>query len=154
MHVNLLQHCVQAIDMSINLAITLQWTFTDTSTPKRAKQSSNYFGRMVSVFFDDGKKYVNWSHHRQRSEEWRMDHSLWRWLQGQMWWSCSRWWLHTYKWLAVSEHAVHSLNCQWTIHSYFQTHISTVIIILCFATLMAGTASTKMHAEWSSPATN
>ena len=58
MHVNLLQHCVQAIDMSINLAITLQWTFTDTSTPKRAKQSSNYFGRMVSVFFDDGKKYV------------------------------------------------------------------------------------------------
>ena len=54
MHVNLLQHCVQAIDMFINLAITLQWTFTDTSTPKRAKQSSNYnyFG---SVLFDDGK---------------------------------------------------------------------------------------------------
>jgi len=60
MHVNLLQHCVQAIDVSINLAITLQWTFTDTSTPKRAKQSSNYnyFGRRVSVLFDDGKKYV------------------------------------------------------------------------------------------------
>jgi len=33
MHVNLLQHCVQAIDVSINLAITLQWTFTDTFTP-------------------------------------------------------------------------------------------------------------------------
>jgi len=58
MHVNLLQHCVQAIDMSINLAITLQWTFTDTFTPKRAKQSSHYFGRRVSVLFDDWKKYV------------------------------------------------------------------------------------------------
>jgi len=57
MHVNLLQHCVQAIDVSINLAIALQWTFTDTSTPKKTKQSSNYnyFGRRVSVLFDDGK---------------------------------------------------------------------------------------------------
>ena len=61
MHVNLLQHCVQAIDVSINLAITLQWTFTDISTPKWAKQSSNYFGRRASaseVLFDDGKKYA------------------------------------------------------------------------------------------------
>jgi len=30
----------------------------DPSTPKRAKQSSNYFGRRVSLIFDDRKKYV------------------------------------------------------------------------------------------------
>ena len=41
-----------------NQHYTLQSTFTDTSTPKRAKQSSNYFGKRVSVLFDDRKKYV------------------------------------------------------------------------------------------------
>ena len=56
MHVNLLQHCVQAIDMFINLAITLQWTFTDTSTPKRAKQSRPPMSGKWIARFEDGSE--------------------------------------------------------------------------------------------------
>jgi len=65
--------------VSINLAITLQWTFTDTLTPKRAKQSSHYFGRRVSaseVLFDDRKKYVGATVSKDMKSAWQMDHSL------------------------------------------------------------------------------
>jgi len=44
--------------ISVYLVIVLQWIFTEISKPKKAKQSTNYFGRRVSVLFDDGKEYV------------------------------------------------------------------------------------------------
>ena len=46
------------MEVSVYLAIVLQWTFTDISKPKKSKQSTNYFGRRVSVLFDDGKEYL------------------------------------------------------------------------------------------------
>ena len=144
MHVNLLQHCVQAIDVSINLAITLQWNFTDTSTPKRASnppitleegwvrvKRSLMMGSMLEPSSAKIWRVANGSltlKMAPRTNAVGDDHTL------------------INQWLAAPEHAVHSLNCQWTI--YVATSKPTSVqwsSKLCFAMLTHGTASTEMQ---------
>ena len=48
------------MEVSVYLAIVLQWTFTDISKTKKSKQSTNYelLWKKGELLFDDGKEYL------------------------------------------------------------------------------------------------